>query len=73
MDREMHSGDEVYRDVLAEFVRKGTTLNAWCKHNHVTLQYAEACLKGRRNGPSARRLKRRIVRTSGAHVHVAAA
>jgi hypothetical protein len=57
-DRQRH------RHVRAGFVALGTSLNAWCRENGVTLQSADKALNGEWTGPGAEALVRRIMRAA---------
>lgn len=50
----------LYHEVRAALVASGTSLNAWCLQKGIARQYAEAVLRGNRNGQKAQELKARI-------------
>lgn len=55
------AGPELYAQVRAAFVARGSSLNAWCLSSLVARQYVRKCLLGEANGPSARRLRKRLL------------
>lgn len=65
MQPEPSSGPEpgpvLYRMVRAGFVKKGSTLNRWCREHGVTRQHAENCLQGKTKGPAADKLIERLI------------
>lgn len=58
--------------VRGAFVQQGTSLAKWCLENSVTRQYASAVLTGGRNGPSAQKLRLKIIRAAFAKQRAAA-
>jgi hypothetical protein len=54
-------GPELYASVKAEFVRRGDSLNAYCRRIGVHRQWAAQVLLGQRGGLSARGLLDRIL------------
>jgi hypothetical protein len=54
-------GADLYCAVRAAFVRRGTSLNAWCKSEGVSRQYAAQVLSGESTGPSAKALVARLL------------
>jgi hypothetical protein len=59
--KRMPPGKALRNYVRAQFVRRGSSLRAWCLANGVTRQYAVSCLEGMRDGPLARKLRDRII------------
>ena len=55
----------LYAGVRAEFIRRGTTLSAWCDRHGVTRQNAERALRGQRKSAAAEALRRRIAEAVG--------
>lgn len=55
----------LYNEVRSGFIRRGTTLNAWCKAQRFTRQYVEKCLKYQRNGPSAYAIRIEVATAAG--------
>lgn len=49
------------RQVMAGFVRQGTTMTAWCRENGQSRVHARMALLGERNGPAARVLRARLL------------
>ncbi len=49
-----------YDEVRAALIKKGLTLNSWCRLNSYTRQYVEKCLKFERNGPAAYAVRLRL-------------
>ena len=59
-DDNKRPGCALYRTVRANFILKGTSLNAWCLSNGVTREWAAQCLTGRRTGVAAESLILRL-------------
>jgi len=51
--------------VRAGFVSKGTSLTQWCKIQGISRMWAVLALTGKRNGPAAIELRKRLMRESG--------
>lgn len=58
-------GDGLYSAVRAAFVRRQTSLSAWCLANGVKRQNAAKCLCGDWDGAKARDLRLAIVLAAG--------
>lgn len=54
-------GEALYLAVRAGLTAQGTSLNRWCRDNQVRRQNARDCLLGLWNGPSALKLRHRLV------------
>lgn len=54
-------GKPLLASVRAGYVMKGTSLYRWCGENGIKRQYAAEVLTGRRNGPKAQALRRRLI------------
>jgi hypothetical protein len=52
---------EMLRAVRASFVQQGTSFAKWCEEHGIVRQYAGAVLLGKRNGPAAKALRRRLL------------
>ncbi len=63
---ELKAGPMLLVEVRAAFVRKGTSLSAWCGQNQIHRQNAAAALKGDWAGPGALALVSRIVKAAAA-------
>jgi hypothetical protein len=59
------TGNALRHAVRAGFLIKGTTLADWCRENGIEPSWAFQVLDGRRDGPAARRLLRRLSRAAG--------
>lgn len=57
-------GTDLLRQVMAGFVRRGTTLTQWCRANGESRVHARVALLGQRNGPKAQALRARLVQAS---------
>lgn len=57
-------GDNLLFEVRGEFIRRGTTLNNWCRSNGVDYSYAHKALRGINRGPSAQALRQRLINAS---------
>jgi hypothetical protein len=60
-------GRELYREVLAGFVRQGSSLSRWCQDQKpkVTRSNAQAALFGHWSGPGAAKLCDRLIEAAG--------
>ena len=63
---EIKAGPELLIEVRAAFVRKGTSLAAWCAANNHHRQNATAALKGQWTGPTAATLVAKVVEAAAA-------
>jgi len=61
---DLRASPTLYQHVRADFVRRGLTLNAWCRANGVTHGTARKALIGEWTGPKASVLVARIVAAS---------
>lgn len=55
----------LYHEVRYAFIRRGLTLNAWCKSSSYSRQYVEKCLKFQRNGPKAYEVRNVVAKAAG--------
>ncbi len=62
-------GEWLYRLVMAAFVLRGSSLNAWCRTNGVDRSHARLCLLGAWDGPKARGLRANIMNEIGCDGH----
>jgi hypothetical protein len=58
-------GPDLYNEVRANFIRKGSSLGEWCRLNEINQTNAKACLTGTWNGPKGRDLRQRLIEASG--------
>jgi hypothetical protein len=58
-------GKGLLAEARAGFIRRQSSLAAWCRNNNVTTSWANQALTGKRGGPSAARLRRRIAAAAG--------
>lgn len=54
-------GTDLLRQVMAGFVRQGTTLTEWCRTHGESRVHARVALLGQRNGPKAQALRARVL------------
>jgi len=47
-------------EVRAAFMRQGTSLSRWAQENNMSRQWVTDVLLGKKNGPAAQKLRRRI-------------
>lgn len=59
--RTIAPGPELLSAVRALFVRRGTSLNAWCIQHKFTRTWVISALTGRRNGPAAIDMRERVL------------
>lgn len=57
--------ESLYPSVRAAFIQQGSSLNRWCSENGVNRVVATYALTGKRNGPAAKALVRRIEAAAG--------
>lgn len=53
ISQELKASNALFIEVRAAFVRKGSSLRAWCIAHEIHRQNAAAALKGRWTGPKA--------------------
>lgn len=58
------AGPQLYREVRAAFIRRGTTLASYCRDINVAKQHARASLLGEWRGPKASQLVERICKAA---------
>jgi hypothetical protein len=46
----------------SQLVLQGSSLAEWCEENRLTRQWVTAVLRGDRNGPTARKLRLKIIK-----------
>lgn len=59
--RTIAPGPELLSAVRGLLIVQGTNLTAWCRDNHISRPFAILALTGKRNGPAARELRRRLI------------
>ena len=58
-------GPDLYLQVRAGLILKGTTFGAWCRENGIRHTNAKAALVGAWNGPKGREVRRQLLIASG--------
>lgn len=53
---------ELLQQVRGLFIQQGTSFTKWCEANGVSRQWATAALRGYRNGPAAKALRKDILK-----------
>ncbi|MDO6525787.1 hypothetical protein Q4519_08825 [Motilimonas sp. 1_MG-2023] len=56
---------ELYNQVRAAFILKGSSLSSWCGSNDIKQQNAMSCLVGTWNGPKGKALREKLIMASG--------
>lgn len=65
MAEHSNTGNQLLAAVRAGFVSKHTSLNAWCSKNRVTRPWVAQALTGKRKGPRAVAMVRRVASAAG--------
>jgi len=58
-------GQSLFLETRISFIRKGSTLHAWCKKNAVRPSDARQALIGTWNGPKGRAMRTRVLKAAG--------
>lgn len=58
-------GPELLKAVRIAFIRKGTSLNAWCERHRVNSGNVSIALRGGWRGPKGRAVVERVVKAAG--------